>query len=151
MWTDPAGIPRSALLLGLAGLVPFAAAALARWLDVPGIGENCARFAGIAYGAVILSFLGGIRWGVSLGPVAARERRLNFTLGVLPSLAGWAALMLPALPGLALLIAGFVLHALWDALAADAGRLPQWFGRLRMILTAGAVAALLAMLAAEII
>jgi hypothetical protein len=150
MLTDPARIPRSALLLGLLGLGPFVAAGVARWIDIPGIDEACARFAGIAYGAVILSFLGGIRWGVALGPVAASERRKSFTLGVLPSLAGWAALLLPPLPGLALLIAGFLLQALWDALSADAGRLPQWFGRLRMVLTAGAVASLIAMLAAEL-
>lgn len=150
MMTDPARIPRSALLLGLLGLVPFCAAALARWFDMPGIDGACARFAGTAYGAVILSFLGGIRWGAVLGPVAAGERRQTFALGVIPPLAGWAALLLPPLPGLALLIAGFLLQALWDALAADAGRLPQWFGRLRMVLTAGAVVSLIAMLAAEL-
>jgi hypothetical protein len=147
MMTEPSRIPPSALALGIAGLMPFIAAALLQWTPPTGLDSGWAAAAGSAYGAVILSFLGGIRWGVALGPIAARQRQNDFALSVLPSLAGWTSLLLPALPGLALLVAGFLLQALWDALAADAGRLPQWFGRLRMILTTGAVASLIAILA----
>ena len=61
------------------------------------------------------------------------------------------ALTLSAVPALALLIAGFLLQALWDVTSAEAGRLPGWFGRLRMILTGGAVVSLVAALLAVIV
>ena len=67
---------------------------------------------------------------------------------MLGSLAGLAAVFLPAIPALALLIAGFLMQGLWDVMSVDAGRLPAWFGRLRMILTAGAVVSLVAALLA---
>jgi len=51
-------IPRTALVLGLAGLIPFIAAALACWLYDDEL-QATAHFALGAYGAVILSFLGG--------------------------------------------------------------------------------------------
>jgi Protein of unknown function (DUF3429) len=51
-------VPSPAALLGLAGLLPFAATAL---LSLPpGPAGDWAGFALLAYGAVILSFLGGI-------------------------------------------------------------------------------------------
>jgi hypothetical protein len=64
------------------------------------------------------------------------------------SLAGLSAAFLPAIPALALLIAGFLVQGLWDVMSVDSGRLPGWFGRLRMILTAGVVVALVAALLA---
>ena len=48
----------------------------------------------------------------------------------------------------AMLIAGFLVQGLWDVMSVDSGRLPVWFGRLRMILTAGVVVALVAALLA---
>ena len=137
-------MPRSALWLGLAGVIPFWAAALAFLLT--GAGPGFFLHAGLAYGAVILSFLGGIRWGEALKGRGERERALLFALSVLPSLAGWAGLILPAIPGVSLLIAGFLLQALWDVISVQRGELPGWFARLRMWLTTLAVTALLLIL-----
>lgn len=102
----------------------------------------------ILYGAIILSFLGGIRWGTAIGPYDTGRQATEFSASVLGSLAGLAAAFLPPIPALALLIAGFLMQGLWDVMSVDAGRLPQWFGRLRMILTAGAVVSLVAALLA---
>lgn len=137
-------LPSSALILGLAGLVPFAAAAIAVWASAF---ASLAMTAGVAYGAVILSFLGGIRWGTTIGPYSPTRARRDFTLSVLPALAGWSALLMPFLPALCLLIAGFLLQALWDVLSVENGYLPGWFGKLRMFLTTGAIAALLVIVA----
>lgn len=101
---------------------------------------------GMAYGAIILSFLGGIRWGTALSTPETSGQGLEFGLSVVSSLAGWASLLLSPLLGLSLLIAGFLLQSLWDVLSVERGRLPQWFGRLRMVLTVGAVLSLAAML-----
>lgn len=136
-------IPPVALLLGLSGTLPFIAAAIGCWAD-PELARRALWLpAGLAYGAVILSFLGGIRWGASLG---SHQRRPQFALSVLPCIAGWVALLVPAVPGISLLIAGFLLQALWDVTGVQTGRLPDWFGKLRMIATAIVIISLLGML-----
>lgn len=144
-------IPASALLLGLAGLIPFIAGAAAQWQAIPLLGAETGLRLVVIYGAIILSFLGGIRWGTAIGPYDSGRQGLEFSASVLGSLAGLAAAFLPAIPGLALLIAGFLMQGLWDVMSVDAGRLPAWFGRLRMILTAGAVISLVAALVSLLI
>ena len=143
-------IPAPALWLGLAGLIPFVAGAAALWTEIPLLGPETGLKLAILYGAIILSFLGGIRWGTAIGPYDTGRQSLEFSASVLGSLAGLAAAFLPAIPALALLIAGFLMQGLWDVMSVDAGRLPAWFGRLRMILTAGAVVSLVAALLAVI-
>ncbi len=94
--------PGAARALGVAGLIPFIGGALAMALADDGARAQAA-LALAAYGAVIVSFLGGIHWGLAFArlqpPVAM------FAWGVLPSLVGWAALLLPPATGLALLAA----------------------------------------------
>ena len=141
-------IPGTALLLGLAGLIPFVAGAAALWAKLPMLPPETGLKLAIVYGAIILSFLGGIRWGTAIGPYDTGRQTLEFSASVLGSLAGLAAVFLPAIPALALLIAGFLMQGLWDVMSVDSGRLPAWFGRLRMILTAGAVVSLVAALLA---
>lgn len=141
-------IPGSALALGLAGLIPFAVGAAALWASLPLLTPDAGLKLISIYGALILSFLGGIRWGTAIGPYDSNRQALEFSASVLGSLAGFAACFLPAIPALALLIAGFLMQGLWDVMSVDAGRLPAWFGRLRMILTAGAVVSLVAALLA---
>ena len=70
---------------------------------------------------------------------------------MLAALAGWSAVFLSQPIGLILLIAGFLLQALWDVLSVEQGRLPQWFGALRMMLTVGVVLSLFSMLGKLII
>lgn len=139
-------IPPAAMFLGAAGLIPFAAGALSLWLPVPVLPAETGLRLIISYGAVILAFLGGVRWGTALGPYDEGRQGREFSASVLGSLAGLAAVFLAAVPALALLIAGFLMQALWDVMSVEAGRLPQWFGKLRMLLTAGAVISLIAAL-----
>jgi Protein of unknown function (DUF3429) len=144
-------IPKTALGLGLAGLLPFAASAIAAWVPNPWLAEANAVKLGIAYGGVILSFLGGVRWGAVLGPADAGRQARDFALSVAPALVALAALFLVPTVALALLVASFLLMALWDVLTVEAGFLPQWYGRLRTLLTTGAVLSLLALLVAVFI
>ena len=139
-------IPPSALGLGLAGLIPFVACAVSQWAFIPHLSPANGLRAGMFYGAVILSFLGGIRWGAAIPGSNSKSQNLDFGLSVLSSLAGWVSLLLPPLLGLSLLIAVFLLQSLWDVLSVEQGRLPHWFGKLRMVLTVGAVLSLAAML-----
>ena len=78
-------------------------------------------------------------------------RGWSSSASVLGSLAGLAAIFIPPVPALTLLIAGFLMQALWDVTSVEAGRLPAWFGKLRMLLTAGAVISLIAALVAVIV
>ena len=144
-------IPGAALVLGLAGLIPFVAGAAAPWVPVPLIPPALGVELVTAYGAIILSFLGGIRWGTAIGPYGGQRQSLEFSASVLGSLAGLAALFIPPVPALTLLIAGFLMQALWDVTSVESGRLPEWFGKLRMVLTGGAVASLIAALAAVLV
>lgn len=145
-------LPFPAFWLGLAGLIPFAACAAGAVLGPAGW-RGLALAALIAYGAVILAFLGAVHWGLALGggEQEARQARARLTLGVVPALVGWAALLLPAWAGLTLLIAGFL--GVWAA--EEAGRreglVPARYLWLRRLLTLAVVVVLSAVLVALLV
>ncbi|HEX6015013.1 MAG TPA: DUF3429 domain-containing protein [Geminicoccaceae bacterium] len=132
-------VPAPAAVLGLAGVVPFAAGALGSFW--PGALGAFATAALLAYGAVILSFLGGIHWGLAIGQGGPSYRRLG--VGVAPSLVGWVALLLGGAGGLLLLAAVFVAVFGLDVQLTRRGMAPAWFPRLRIVLTAAVVLCLL--------
>ena len=123
---------KSAQALGLAGLIPFVA------LSVAPMAGAAPAFAGNAfniYSALILSFLGGIRWGL-VAPTAASGARRDLTIGIGLSLLAFAALLLGPLTGLAVLTTGHLLALLadwrWPPLSQ-----PAWLTRLRLQLSSG--------------
>ncbi len=141
--TPKLGLPKSALWLGGSGVIPFVCLSLA----IPfanGTLRPQLQFALMAYGAAILSFLGGIRWGVAIAEAARTEdwllRRLG--LSVMPSLVAWASLLMPAKLGCLTLVIGLTAMWLLDILASRAGELPSWYPGLRWPLTCVAVASL---------
>jgi hypothetical protein len=111
-------LPPLAIVLGVAGLIPFIGCGIAAISANEALGPR-ALAALIGYGAVILAFLGGVHWGLVLAPrpadsatpPVARENLL-LLLGVVPSLIGWVALVLaPTIApdaALAVLILGFL-------------------------------------------
>ncbi|WP_371156864.1 DUF3429 domain-containing protein [Jannaschia sp. 2305UL9-9] len=140
-----ASIPRSALFLGLAGLLPFVWGVITMWS--PMAAEMTQRLAGprfigpyvgLFYGSVILSFMSGVLWGFATraeGAVATT----GYALSVLPAL--WAFFMTGGGPVAAAiaLIAGFVGLLSLDWLFWQQGLAPAWWMKLRLILTAGVV------------
>lgn len=142
-------IPDSAFILGLAGLIPFGVSASALWVRGT-IDHFAATLALVAYGAVILSFLGGINWGAAIVQQQDRENAQQLPArlfwSIVPSLVAWFALLLQSLVNdavaLFILLVAFVLQYLSDQRAVSIGRFPAWFARLRLILTCGAVMAL---------
>lgn len=125
----------TAWTLTLAGLVPFFAGAVlivfhpaeaARWVEPLA-----------AYGAIILSFLAGTRWGKGL---AERDPRpATLILSNLPPVAAWLT-FLPGVPDrlqLAVLMAGLVAMLYWDVRGST-----DWYARLRWVATSGAVLSL---------
>jgi Protein of unknown function (DUF3429) len=143
--------PPAALGLGAAGAIPFFLAALSQWAALPLITPEFGFRAGVIYAAIILSFLGGVRWGVVLHWPQGERQSLDLVGSNIAALAGWLALLLPPVMCLSLLIAGFLLQGLWDLIASEQGVLPRWFGRLRTGLTAVVTVALAAMLLKAVI
>jgi hypothetical protein len=84
-------LSRTTQALGFAGLLPFIAGALAVSLGPPAWHDAALR-ALIAYAAVIVSFLGGIHWGLRAGAENDRAR----LWGVVPSLLAWPMLLVNA-------------------------------------------------------
>lgn len=130
---------RVATSLGMAGLLPFALMALA--LAAGGFAATAFwQYALMSYGAIILSFVGALHWGVAMiaPDIPEPQRRLRLIWSVMPALAGWAALLLyPEQPRVAalLLFAGFWAHYFQDRLLVRQATLPAWFMPLRLSLT----------------
>ncbi len=133
---------RLAWILGLLGLLPFAGAALAG-LAVAGWQADALLWLR-AYGAVILSFLGAVHWGLSLAAGESPFNRQRLVLGVVPALLGWAGLLLPVKGGLWLLAVSVLATAATEQWAALKGAIPGGYLVLRWVLSLGAAACLLA-------
>lgn len=139
-----ARIRRIAWVLTVAGAVPFIVATGALFAE----GSNVripATVALVTYSAVILSFLGGIEWGLALREEAGTEttRAMALGLSTVPSLAAWAVLWLPT-PRYQLGVALGIFVATWaaDQWLTSRGLLPSWFVDLRTAVT-GVVAVVL--------
>ena len=135
-------MPAGFTTLGYAGLLPFVACALAIAL-LDGEARAFAVQALVAYGAVILSFLGAVHWGLLLR-AGEPHVQSQLAVGVVPALAGWVALLLPGREALALLIVAFGGFWLYEHRAVGSRLLPPDYLRLRRSLSL-AVCALLAL------
>lgn len=93
--------PAWALRLGYAGLLPFITGAVLVWL-VRAEAHPYVTLGLSAYAALIVSFLGGIHWGIGMRLQSPPPSL--FTWGVLPSFPAWVAVMMPP-------SAGLVIHA----------------------------------------
>lgn len=136
-------VPASAVLLGIAGLIPFIGfAALSVSGSDGGLGliGLSPRTILSAYGAVIASFLGGIRWGVAAARGAGWA---DYLLAIVPSLLAWAALAAPAPWDLRVLGVLVLVWGLVDQDLARRGLVPVWMSRLRLVLSGVAGASLL--------
>lgn len=147
--TQAPRVPNAAAWLGGLGLLPFIALSLASGLATGPLKATALQGL-LFYGAVILSFLGGIHWGAEMMRSAARADHgidaNRLTISVVPSLIGWAALLLDARYGLVLLAAGFAAQLLVDLRATRQGLAPSWYPKLRKPLTTIVVATLVAAL-----
>ncbi|XP_069498490.1 transmembrane protein 69 [Ambystoma mexicanum] len=140
--------PKPALYLGLAGLVPFISLPLIMGMTEVYYPELA--FAQLAYGASILSFLGGARWGFAIPEGSpAKPDWINLANSTVPALLAWAALLLrDNLTGATiLLIMGFGIALHYDLSLLPT--YPAWFKALRSILTLVAVFSLICTLFAR--
>ncbi len=138
-------VPASALWLGGSGALPFIGLAGAT-LFFSGPAKQLAAYALAAYGAVILSFLGGVHWGMAVGSEHdpdGGKLSARLAVSVIPSLVGWAGLLIGGPAGLFILAVAFGAMMLVDLRAARLGEAPSWYPKLRIPLSLMAMAALL--------
>ena len=146
--TDDTRIPRPALLLGLAGLIPFLwsaathmvpalSAQAAEWLSPMFLGG----YVGLTYGTVILAFMSGVLWGFAT-KTEGREATIAYALSVIPAL--WVFIMVTDASETSriFLAAGFVGLLFLDATFQAWGLAPRWWLRLRVMLTVVVLACL---------
>jgi hypothetical protein len=133
---------RLAHQIGIAGLVPFCLLAIACWVvsaEWLGIFLTCQ----MVYAVITLSFLGGIHWGATMvsADLSARHTARAMLWSVTPTLMAFVSTMAGNYH-LALIAAGFIVTYHVDKQLYQWYRLPDWFIRLRLVLTCVVVAAL---------
>jgi len=139
---------RIVTLAALAGLAPFVAGLVATVFPalLP-IDQIVFERALLGYGALILSFLGGVRWGIRMQGGAGTD--LTYLVGIAGSVLGFFTLLMPYVLGIAVLIVAFGAHGAWDVWSGFRGAIPRPYAQLRSMMTWLVCAALLAILAAK--
>lgn len=128
--------------LGFSGLVPFVFLTLACWIVHP---DWLGYFikGQLSYGIAILSFLGGLHWGVALmsHDRPAGEIKQTLIWGVIPTIIAWFSMFNMGI-GFLVQILGFVVAYQVDKRLYLRYALPAWFLVLRFRLTCVVVTAL---------
>ncbi|MEO1207559.1 MAG: DUF3429 domain-containing protein [Pseudomonadota bacterium] len=152
----PANVPLPVWALGLSGLIPFVALSASLVIDT-GINRSWATLALLTYGAIILSFMSGVHWGLAMrGPLPDLETDdtiegsapgtavLPYAMSVLPALAGWfAVITLNPGPAMAVIAASFAALLAYDLRMINQRFAPRWYAVLRFPLTVVVVLSLL--------
>ncbi len=112
MSADLKPLPIIAKVLGYGGLLPFVGLSfvVVSGQDLLFLGVSNPAGALLNYAAVIISFIGAVHWGIALGKDEPSTG--HYLYSVLPALAAWLLLFLPAQLSL-LGMAAMVLSAYW--------------------------------------
>ena len=136
-------IPMAALIPGVLGLIPFWGLALlvAMPLNIP---AELAMFALVTYGAIILTFVGAIWWGLAVHAPDGTPRSWMFIWSVIPSLIGWSGVLISDVAGIPMIMIGLLMQWALDLAVHRAcpAWFPAWVVKLRTLLTVAAVIAL---------
>lgn len=136
-------VPVPALVLGVLGVVPFVSLAIASHAGRdPWTGA--AAQAALYYGAVILSFLGGCRWGFACAGLGRGPGWRPLLVAIAPPLLAWGAALAGGKPGLLLLAGAMLLLFAADESLVRTGGAPDWWAVLRAPLSVISGAALFA-------
>ncbi|XP_028986956.1 transmembrane protein 69-like [Betta splendens] len=137
--------PKAALYLGFGGLIPFLSAPVLMAATQSFYPE--VAYAQVVYGAAIVSFLGGARWGFTIPAGSpAQPDWMNLANSVVPSLLAWFALLCrdSISEGALVVIIGLGLSLHYDLNLLPG--YPAWFKSMRTVLTLVATFSLVATL-----
>lgn len=124
---------RTALCLGLLGLVPFVGFVIAAWAT-PKVGLSFTFLqAEIDWAAIILAFMAGARWAFILTQGTPEVWRM-MAFGLFPALS-LAAPFLPFRWAVLLLAAGFTALLVSELMPGARREAPEWYPPLRIFLT----------------
>jgi len=122
-----------AIVLGLGGLIPFALLPfLALMLDAEH--QALLLHALVLYGAVICTFVGALQWGYAIRG-GSRRPWVQYSWSIVPALIAWIAALLPSVAALRILACLLLVCYAADRAIAETELSPQWFMRLRSVLT----------------
>jgi len=145
-------VPRESLYLGLAGVLPYVATSLSTLLLTYNV-NNAHSFGAIfapetarhfldlivpmqiGYGAVIISFLGAIHWGLEYAGYGGHQGYYRFLHGVIPTAVAWPTLLMPVEYALITQFLAFSALYFSDARATVRGWFPPWYNTYRFLLT----------------
>lgn len=147
-------VPKDALYLGIAGVVPYLATSLETVYLAYEINHANATgdgliFSGqsaelalhmletvqVGYGAVILSFLGAVHWGLEWAGYGGRTGYRRYAAGVIAPAVAWPTLLLPIEHALITQFLAFTFLYYNDARASVKGLAPHWYSMYRFVLT----------------
>lgn len=142
-------VPRTATVLGAAGLLPFLLGLLAALVPDPGALPLMADLPValrsdallVSWGQIILAFMAGALWGFA-ARATGRRAALGLTASVMPALWVFFATGRGNEADLAVLALGFAALLPLDWAFRRAGLAPAWWLRLRLPLTAVVLACL---------
>jgi ABC-type molybdate transport system permease subunit len=140
---DENRIPPTALILSLLGALPLflCSFSLATGFVVPLI--NDPSLALVTYCAIILSFLGGVRWGYALRIIDPVLQKRALIISVIPAIVAWVLVLPPTLMGFIAMPILFLLMGFLDDRLPNIGA-PLWYRKLRRLMTALVVMTLIA-------
>ncbi|KAL2823907.1 hypothetical protein BDW59DRAFT_148187 [Aspergillus cavernicola] len=147
-------VPKDALYLGMAGVIPYVATSLqtvylAYEINRAAVAGDGLIFSGqsaefmlhilepiqIGYGAVILSFLGAVHWGFEWAGYGGRFGYRRYAAGVIAPAVAWPTLLLPIEHALITQFLAFTFLYYNDARASVKGITPPWYSMYRFVLT----------------
>lgn len=147
-------VPREALMVGLAGVIPYLITSLSTVylsfdiqyaaLHGQGLlmsGETAEQLLHIiepiqlGYGASIISFLGAIHWGLEWAGYGGYQGYPRYSIGIIATAVAWPTILFSAETGLIaqFLVFTFLYYA--DARASTRGWAPPWYSTYRFVLT----------------
>ncbi|KAG0652476.1 Transmembrane 69 [Hyphodiscus hymeniophilus] len=148
-------VPRESLYIGAAGVIPYAATSLSTVYLAWDI--NHAAVSGgqgimfspetahqlldlitpiqIGYGAVIISFLGAIHWGLEYAGYGGYHSYRRYMYGVIAPAVAWPTIFMPVEYALITQFLAFNFLYFADARATVRGWFPPWYSTYRFVLT----------------
>ncbi|KUJ15269.1 uncharacterized protein LY89DRAFT_698120 [Mollisia scopiformis] len=149
-----AEVPRDALYIGAAGVLPYAATSLSTVYLAYDINHAHAHGTGylfspetahqllglvtpiqIGYGAVIISFLGAIHWGMEFAGYGGHHGYRRYMYGVISTAVAWPTIFMPVEYALITQFLAFNFLYFADARASVRGWFPAWYSIYRFVLT----------------
>jgi len=147
-------VPPQAFYIGLAGVLPYLATSLSTVFCAWEFANTTTNGTGflishqtaealvhvleplqVGYGAVIISFLGAIHWGLEFAGYGGHQGYRRYAIGVVAPAVAWPTILMPVESALITQFLAFTMLYYVDTRAAYRGWTPHWYNTYRFILT----------------